>query len=110
VGSARNFPSQKFNDEGDAFRHFMWAGLITKELGVAQAKLYLDAHESDPAQPSGEKSMDEFNNGMGQRAAEKLSAKGAWTQRDLEAEGLESLRDKKLSVLNPGLKIPKEPL
>lgn len=54
--------------------------------------------------------MDEFNNEMGQKTAEKLSAKGAWTIQDLEREGLDALRGKKLSVLNPGLNIPKEPL
>jgi hypothetical protein len=29
----RNFPDQNLNDESDAFRHFIWAGLLTKELG-----------------------------------------------------------------------------
>lgn len=110
LSSSRNFPAQKYNDEGDAFRHFIWAGLLTKELGAAQAKSYLDAHESDPVQPVAERSMDEFNNGMGQKTAENLSAKGAWTVQDLEREGLDALRGKKLSVLNPGLNIPKEPL
>lgn len=110
MSSSRNFPSQRFNDEGDAFRHFMWAGLLTNELGTARAKSYLDAHENDPAQPIGERSMDDLNNQAGQNAAEKLSAKGAWTIQDLEREGLEALRNRKLSVLNPGLNIPKEPL
>ncbi len=110
MSSSRNFPSQRFNDEGDAFRHFIWAGLLAKELGTKRAKPYLDAHESDPAQPLGERSMDDFNNKAGQNSAEKLSAKGAWTIQDLEREGLDALRSKGLSVLNPGLNIPREPL
>lgn len=110
LSSSRNFPAQKYNDEGDAFRHFIWAGLLTKELAPARVKSYLDAHEGDPAQPGAERSMDEFHNGMGQKAAEKLSAKGSWTIQELEREGLDALRSKKLSVLNPGLNIPKEHL
>ena len=32
--------------EGDAFRHFVWAGLLTNKFGENKAKTYLDAHES----------------------------------------------------------------
>lgn len=28
--AGRNFPDQGMNDESDAFRHFIWAGLLTK--------------------------------------------------------------------------------
>ncbi len=110
MSSSRIFPSQRFNDEGDAFRHFMWSGLVTKELGVARAKSYLDAHETDPAQPPAERSMDEMNNEMGQTAAQSLSTKGEWGVQDLERVGLEALRKKKLRVLNPGLGVPEEVL
>ena len=43
--SDRNFPTQELNDEGDAFRHFVWAGLLAKELGKTQALKFLNAHE-----------------------------------------------------------------
>jgi hypothetical protein len=33
-----NFPDQNLNDESDAFRHFLWAALLTKELGRSKAK------------------------------------------------------------------------
>ena len=110
MSSSRIFPSQRFNDEGDAFRHFMWSGLVTKELGVERAKSYLDAHETDLAQPPAERSMDELNNEMGQMAARSLSAKGEWSIPDLEREGLKALKKKKLRVLNPGLTVPEEVL
>src|SRR5690606_13712781 len=38
MSSNRNFPDQGLNDESDAFRHFIWAGLLTKELGQEKAK------------------------------------------------------------------------
>lgn len=46
------------DDESDAFRHFVWAALLTKELGKARAKEFLDAHETDPDQPHIERQMD----------------------------------------------------
>jgi hypothetical protein len=45
------FPKGGFNDESDAFRHYIWAGLLTDKLGAERAKIYLDAHENDPAEP-----------------------------------------------------------
>jgi len=42
--SGRNFPDQNLNDESDVFRHFIWAGLLTKELGSTKAKEFLNAH------------------------------------------------------------------
>ncbi|MEQ1877593.1 MAG: hypothetical protein ABL958_13190 [Bdellovibrionia bacterium] len=35
-------------DESDAFRHFVWAGLLANEFGRERAKEFLDAHETDP--------------------------------------------------------------
>lgn len=83
--SGRNFPEQGLNDEGDAFRHFIWAGLLTKELGTEKAKDFLNAHEANPLQPESERDMDKFNNEKGHLAAQNLK------------------------VLVPGLKIPEEP-
>lgn len=75
LSSSRNFPDQNMNDESDAFRHFIWAGLLTKELGTEKAKEFLDAHEEDPEQPPSERAMDLHNNNKGQRAAEMLIQK-----------------------------------
>lgn len=105
----RNFPDQNLNDESDAFRHFIWAGLLTKELGRQRAKEYLDAHETDPDQPEIERQMDSFNNGKGQSTAESLIQNKNWSLRNLESEGLKSLHAKELKVISPGLAIPKEP-
>ena len=52
------------DDESDAYRHFVWAGLLSKELGPDLAKEFLDAHEyghmSDPSS-----AMDLANNRAG---------------------------------------------
>ncbi len=105
----RNFPDQNLNDESDAFRHFIWAGLLTKELGRQKAKEYLEAHETDPDQPKIERRMDTFNNGKGQSAAESLIQNKNWSLRKLESQVLKSLQAKELEVIKPGLSIPKEP-
>ncbi|MEQ1877596.1 MAG: hypothetical protein ABL958_13205 [Bdellovibrionia bacterium] len=107
--TSRNFPDQGLNDESDAFRHFLWAALLTKELGKTRAKEFLDAHESNPLQAPKEKEMDTFNNEKGVVATERLESKGQWNFERLEAAGLESLRSKELRVLKPGLKIPEKP-
>lgn len=107
--SGRNFPEQGLNDEGDAFRHFMWAGLLTKELGPEKAKEFLNAHEANPLQPDSERTMDQFNNEKGASSAQNLISNKKWSIESLEKSGLDSLKLKSLKVLSPGLKIPEVP-
>jgi hypothetical protein len=107
--TSRYFPDQNLNDESDAFRHFLWAALLTKELSKVRAKEFLDAHEADPDQPDIERQMDMHNNSRGQAAAESLLKEKRWSQKNIEAQGLEELRAHRLQVLKPGLPIPKEP-
>lgn len=107
--SDRNFPTQELNDEGDAFRHFVWAGLLTKELGKDKALGFLNAHEDNRLQPADERSMDLSNNQSGIRAAENLISVKKFNIENLEQKALDDLREKRLEVINPGLPIPKEP-
>jgi hypothetical protein len=72
LSTGRNFPAQGLSDESDAFRHIIWAALLTKELGQSKAKEFLEAHEADPDQADNEREMDLHNNTRGQAAAEKL--------------------------------------
>ncbi len=109
LSSIKNFPDQGLNDEADAFRHFIWSGLLTKDLGAERAREFLDAHEANRLQDASEKNMDLFNNQQGQQTARKLIDENKWSQRELESEGLKALREKKLQVLKPGLKIPENP-
>ncbi|MFZ4405159.1 MAG: DUF6973 domain-containing protein [Pseudobdellovibrionaceae bacterium] len=108
--SLRNFPVQKTNDEGDAFRHYIWAGLLTKELGSENAKVYLDAHEANPLQPQNEKSMDLANNRGGILGAQELIKENNFNQKNLEQKALIELENGNLIVIEPRLEIPKEPL
>ena len=96
------------NDESDAFRHFVWSALLTKELGEKKARIFLSAHEQDPGQPEQEKSMDLSNNEEGVQFAVQKKEKGQdWEIDSVEAEALERLRGKKLKVLTPsGKKVP----
>ncbi len=107
--SNRNFPEQGLNDEADAFRHFIWAGLLTKELGPEKAKEFLNAHEANPLQLDSEREMDQFNNNIGGSSAQMLISNKKWSIENLEKSALDSLRSKNLRVLNPGLKIPEVP-
>lgn len=107
--ASRNFPEQDLNDESDAFRHFIWAGLLTKELGKVKAKEFLDAHEANRLQGVSEKDMDLFNNQKGQQSAETLISENKWSLKNIEAEGLKALREHQLRVLKLGLKIPEIP-
>ncbi len=102
------FPDGKFNDESDAFRHFVWACLLVKELGSERAQRYLDAHENNPTQPPDERAMDLANNRGGILAAQKLKSGNKFNQEEIEKAGLAALRNKSLVVLQPGLPIPKD--
>jgi hypothetical protein len=102
------FPNSLVNDESDAFRHILWAGLLIKELGTARAKVYLDAHESDSNNPPKEKAMDLKNNEIGVQEALKLKEKNQLNLESIERSALTLLRQKKLVVIDPQGYIPKE--
>ena len=95
------FPNGSLNDESDAFRHFIWAGLITKELGEEKAKLFLDAHENDPRQSPAEKGMDLANNRAGILSALILKKQNHLNLEELVMSALEELKNNQLSVLKP---------
>ena len=107
--SLRNFPKQKIDDEGDAFRHFVWAAELTNGLGTDMTQKFLDAHEENPIQKPEVKAMDLANNRGGILAAQKMLKSNIYNLKDIEKEALDQLRNKKMSVLKPGLEIPKEP-
>lgn len=106
--SDRNFPDQSLNDESDAFRHFVWAGLLIKELKEDRARKFLDAHEENHLQSSSEREMDIYNNERGIQAAKNLILKKNWDLKSLENEALSELKLKNLRVLKPGLHLPEK--
>ena len=68
------FKSSRTNDESDACRHFVWASMLSRELGLDFANQVLNAHEQDPRQPERERAMDLANNRQGQLAIESRGA------------------------------------
>ena len=69
----KRYPSWSFEDgRGDAFRHSFWSALMTRDLGLANAKYVGDQHENlqggnDPDR----KAMDLHNNHLGRQIALK---------------------------------------
>ncbi|PKM42883.1 MAG: hypothetical protein CVV03_09215 [Firmicutes bacterium HGW-Firmicutes-8] len=61
---------QLYNGNGDAFRHALWSGLMTRDCGVNWAKKVGDAHENGAKNnPELEKKMDLHNNEVGRKIA-----------------------------------------
>jgi hypothetical protein len=97
--TAKVFERDSFNDESDALRHFLWAGLMLKKLGPDLAEKFLNAHESDSIDSTAEKSMDLANNRAGLIVAQRLIRDKKFSEENLLAEGLSSLKNGELVVL-----------
>ena len=82
------------DDNTDAFRHFVWSGLITHEIGHERAKEYLDAHEDFPENNPAAKAMDLFNNEKGIEFSRKYD--GEKFEDDLIQEGLRKISNHEL--------------
>lgn len=90
------YPNSKPNGESDAFRHYVWSGFLTRDIGEESARIFLNAHEMTQGQSAAEKAMDQFNNDQGINAAKDMlqneyfddSAFLERAKNDLEAGGL----------------------
>jgi hypothetical protein len=103
--TSKVFGGEGRNDESDAFRHFVWSGYLTKELGKEKAKIFLIAHEQDPDQPKSEMEMDTENNDQGLNFAISEIANGRNVDFDsLEKEALKRLKAGQLKVISPSKK------
>jgi hypothetical protein len=92
-------PELKGNDGSDALRHFIWSGLLVRDLGEETARKFLNAHESTPGQPIDEKNMDQFNNERGIEAAIKLLKESHFEDHTFFEVGVEALKAGRLKVL-----------
>lgn len=99
--TAKRFKRDAEGDESDAFRHFVWAGLLDKELGPDMAKIFLDAHEAGQSEDKAERAMDLANNRAGLLAAERLRKNGTLDEAPIENEALNALNDGTLIILKP---------
>lgn len=89
------------NDESDACRHFVWAGLLTRDLGVVFARKILNAHEDEHGQPRNEKEMDLHNNEVGIESAEKMIKNGRYDEMDMLKLFKQKLSERKFKILEP---------
>lgn len=98
------FGSNNINDESDACRHFLWAALLTRELGPDIAQKFLIAHEQEPTQPEKEKSMDLANNRVGMDFAKKLKNSNEFSVEIVLKGFSESLKKNELIILKPKIR------
>jgi len=93
------FPNDEnpHNNAADAYRHFVWSALNTRDLGEERAREFLDAHEASQRQPKAETEMDLWNNEKGIQAAKRLGSNA--TQEDIERVAWEALLANQLKVL-----------
>ncbi len=93
------FKTANINDESDACRHFIWAGLMLEELGLDFAVKVLNAHEADPNEKSEVRKMDLANNKIGLKAAEKLIKEKKFSEQTMINSFLEALKYDKFTIL-----------
>ncbi len=103
----RIFKGNYRNDESDAFRHFLGAGLLVDSIGEKQARRFLEAHESAPELPRDEVEMDIFNNNKGISKANELIRKKIFSKKALEKEALDLIKKGELKIINKSGNTPK---
>jgi hypothetical protein len=97
----KRFGRDWFDDESDAYRHFVWTGLLVKELGAKDAKMFLDAHEAANLPDDPGSQMDRRNNEYAMAESQKLKQAGHLDSDHLDQEAVRALKEKKLVVLRP---------
>jgi hypothetical protein len=98
------------DDEGDAYRHFIGAFVLTLQLGPELAKAVIDTNEKDDVSMSS--LMDRYNNIIGQAAAVEFMQKGQAqiADKDVANLALFNLKSRKLAVIHPRGDFFKEPV
>lgn len=99
--TARIFGTNGWNDEADAFRHFMWASLTTEKIGPDKARLFLENHERRPGQSEAERNMDSHNNEQGVSTAVQFQNEKKASQESFEKEALRLIKEGKLKIVSP---------
>lgn len=93
------YPASLVNDESDACRHYVWALLLSNSIGEKNAEAVLNAHETNPKEPTDEKAMDLANNRLGLLNYKKL--KDNFNDEDIKKSFLEELENKKFIIIKP---------
>ena len=96
------FKESGLNDESDACRHFVWATLLYKDLGLNLSQKVLSAHEDNKNQPEEQKSMDLANNRLGLTVAINLKKKNKLNKKEIVKSFQKNLKQGNFVVLTPG--------
>ncbi|MGE0633515.1 MAG: hypothetical protein AB7O96_13970 [Pseudobdellovibrionaceae bacterium] len=94
------YPNSKPNGESDAFRHYVWSGLLVRDVGEDSARAFLNAHETTLGQSVAEKTMDQFNNDQGISAAKDLLQREYFDNSTILERAKKDLEVGKLRVLS----------
>ncbi len=97
--TVRRFGRNGRNDRTDAFRHCFWSSVLSRDIGYYWAKLFTDAHETNPDNPAGEKEMDLHNNSVGLKIGFFYFIPDSDT--NLSDKCNKALENGELKVLNP---------
>lgn len=89
---ARYPQNELLDGEGDAFRHFVWAAMLTHTIGDTMARTVLNNHE--PPGFSKSTQMDHFNNNKGVLAAKNLKRK--YGDKNIPSEVFFNLAEEKI--------------
>ncbi|MBK9294119.1 MAG: hypothetical protein IPM57_06690 [Oligoflexia bacterium] len=100
------FVGGSIDGEADAFRHYVWAGFLTHDLGKNLAEKYLNAHEAGQSVYSPDRRMDEYNNKKGIEGALRLEKSNQFSNKNLYKEAISELKNNKLIVIKPTGKVP----
>ena len=95
----RRFGRNGRNDRTDAFRHCFWSSVLSRDIGYYWAKLFTDAHETNPDNPADEKEMDLHNNSVGLKIGFYYFIPDSNT--NLSDKCNKALENGELKVLNP---------
>ena len=98
------YPASRTNDESDACRHYIWALLLIKELGLDFTQKILESHESNPKEPEEERKMDVFNNTLAINNFKNLDKNKNISDNEILALFKEQLKKKTLNILKPRYK------
>lgn len=94
------------NDETDACRHYVWATMLARDIGVEDAETILNAHENNPFEPEDEKAMDLANNRLALVDFLKNKSK-KYDDKSILDSFLSNLKKKKIIVISPRVEMLK---
>jgi hypothetical protein len=96
TGQYYNIPSD--DTESNAFKHFVWSGLSSRDIGREQAQMFLDAHEMNASFSKDSSKMDRHNNKKGLDAADIIPKDGNF-QKNLINAARAAIKNNELVIL-----------